>query len=342
MSLRQIAWEDTNGTPTDPNDDVALMQQWYAYDGMGHVIRQAVLADADSSLSYIADPNTDKVTDFVYDDAYGDYPGMLVAQTLYYADSPCTSATTTYDYDLLGRRTKTTDPAGNETLLIYDIAGRVQRRQQTDINPIQGQSNLVTATEYEYDDFGRLESLIVDPNDWTETQTTEYAYGLSWRVQETKPNGVINTTEYNTFGEKVAQVADADTGGIKQTTEWGYDRVGRQVTITGYCDETDTNDDQTTVYTYDKLGNVTRITYPDSASIAYVYNDLGRVVKRTDQRDWLTYYRYDAAGNLSFKTNDPNLAGLTDPNLYDPNMAYFAESFTYDGLGRQLDCGKNH
>ena len=52
-------------------------------------------------------------------------------------------------------------------------------------------------------------------------------------------------TIYNTFGEKVTQVADADTGGIKQTTEWGYDRAGRQVTITGFTDETDTEDEQT-------------------------------------------------------------------------------------------------
>jgi len=97
---------------------------------------------------------------------------------------------------------------------------------------------------------------------------------------------VITTTEYNTFGEKTETVAD--TAGIKQTTEWGYDRAGRQVTITGYCDETNPNDDQTTTYTYDKRGLVTLITYPDSNDIQYVYDDRGQVTQRTDQRGWDT------------------------------------------------------
>jgi len=31
---------------------------------------------------------------------------------------------------------------------------------------------------------------------------------------------------------------------------------------------------------------------------------------------------------------------VSDPNVYDPNAAYWAETFTYDGLGRQLTAQK--
>ena len=87
----------------------------------------------------------------------------------------------------------------------------------------------------------RLDKVTADPNDWTETQTTEYAYGLSWRVQETRPNGIVNTTSFNTFGQKTKHIADTSgTGPIKQTTEWGYDRAGRRQEITGICDPINT------------------------------------------------------------------------------------------------------
>ncbi|MBN1766028.1 MAG: RHS repeat protein, partial [Sedimentisphaerales bacterium] len=33
-------------------------------------------------------------------------------------------------------------------------------------------------------------------------------------------------------------------------------------------------------------------------------------------------------------------AYMADPNVYDPNAAYFAEMFTYDGLGRPVTAGK--
>lgn len=46
-------------------------------------------------------------------------------------------------------------------------------------------------------------------------------------------------------------------------TEWSYDRIGRQKTITGYVDEANPQVCQTTVYDYDKLNQVNRITYPD-------------------------------------------------------------------------------
>jgi len=336
--IRQVVWEDTNGTPLDFSDDTPLMQTRSLYDHMGHVVRQAVLADASMGAEYAADPDTDKVTDFVYDGAADEYPGMLTAQKIYYGGSPCTTATTAFEYDLLGRRNKTTDPAGNETRMTYDIAGRLKERQQ--IDKLAGRADLVQKTRYEYDNQGRLWKLIADPNGFTETQTTEYAYGLSYRVQETKPNGVINVTQYNAFGEKVAAIADAAAGGIRQVTLWDYDRAGRQISVTGYVDENDPDVHQTTVYDYDKVGNVKTITYPDQKTINYMYNDIGKVWKRTDQRGLTTYYRYDDGGNMELKTNDP-FAGkdwsiISDPNyVNDPNMTWFAESFTYDGAGRQ-------
>ncbi len=58
-----------------------------------------------------------------------------------------------------------------------------------------------------------------------------------------------------------------------------------QTALAGYTDEDTPSTKQVTTYDYDDLGMVTTITYPDTKTIAYVYNNQGRVARRTDQRD---------------------------------------------------------
>ena len=125
---------------------------------------------------------------------------------------------------------------------------------------------------------------------------SEYINVLAHRIEETQPNGIITSHTFNTFGQKVKTVADDDYSGhtgLKQTTEWGFDRAGRQISIAGYTGVGTAGTKQTTTYTYDNLGNVTQITYPDTKTIEYVYNDQGKVKQRTDQREWITYYLYE-------------------------------------------------
>ena len=104
---------------------------------------------------------------------------------------------------------------------------------------------------------------------------------------------------------------------MQQTTEWGFDRAGRQVSIAGYTDEDTPSTKQTTTYDYDKLGRVVTITYPDTKTIEYAYNDQGGVKKRTDQRDIVTYYGYNKLRAMTVRTTDPAVA--CDPIAQDPN-----------------------
>jgi RHS repeat-associated protein len=325
--IREISY-DCASTPDNENDDYPLMQRRSQYDGMGHVIRQAVLADANSPADYAADPNSDMVTDFEYDGWDGSYPGMMVSRTIYYGAAPAKLATTRYKYDELGRLKKTTDPAGNQTILIYDSMGRVTQRQQIDDDPLGSNDITVTAC-FEYDNLGRLKKQIakLDVSDEDTWQVTRYRYALGNRIEETRPNGVIVTNEYNVFGQKTKMVADAATGGLKQTTEWGFDRVGRQTSIAGYTDNGDKDTKQTTTYTFDDLSRVTKTTYPDTKTIEYAYNSTGRVTKRTDQRNIVTYYDYDRVYNLAEKK--ATVSGTTS-----------TETFSYDGLARMLSATK--
>ena len=158
--------------------------------------------------------------------------------------------------------------------------------------------------------------------------TTYYYNALGNRTQEIRQNSVVTTYKYTALGRLTEKIADAiGAGNINQKTEYGYDRLGRQTSITGYVDEG--SSEQTTSYTYDALNRIIEVNYPDDNYIAFEYNPAGKVVKRTDQRGIVTEYSYNGIYNMLAKYVDGN--GETD----DAN-----EVFTYDGLGRMLTATK--
>jgi YD repeat-containing protein len=308
--------------------DNKLMQTRLEYDGMGHVIRRAVMADADSSASI--DPNIGMVTEYTYDSNTGNYPGLLASQTVYYGGSPCQSAITYYEYDGLGRLTKTTDPALSKTILDYDAASRIIYRQQIDDNPLASEPNLVITTEYVYDSLGRLYQQIAEPNvdDSNTWHVTSYLYdALGNREYEIKPNTRVIAYTYDALSRLTQKIADYNAAdGINQKTDYAYDRLGRQTSITGYADGSTA---QKTEYTYNALDLITKVAYPDGNAIDFEYNAAAKVVRRNDQRGIVTTYSYDGVYNMTQKLVNGN--GVTE----DAN-----ETFTYDGLARMLTAVK--
>ena len=191
-------------------------------------------------------------------------------------------------------------------------------------NQLRDPNNVLT-TDFVYDKFGNMveQRQIPDPDEPETYLATAFEYDCrGLMTQKTLPEGAITTLAYNAWGLKTEQIADA--GGIAQKTNYGFDRLGRQTSITGYADSSTA---QTTNYDLDKLGRVTTITYPDANSIAYEYYPLGTVKQRIDQRNLVTNYQYDHTGNLIEKTV-----------TFDG--ANYEETFYYDGLGRMIQAEK--
>jgi YD repeat-containing protein len=64
---------------------------------------------------------------------------------------------------------------------------------------------------------------------------------------------------------------------------------------------------ETTTYTYDLAGLVTRVTGPDGAYLAYSYDDAHRLIGIQDQLGNTVTYTLDALGNrLQEDVRDPN------------------------------------
>ena len=310
-----------------------LVQTRFEYNGLGQVTRRAIMADADLTDANAIDTTRDMVVDYAYDANDGNYPGLLVSETRYYHDGQSTqSAITYYDYDDLGRRTDINDPGGNLTLLTYNGMGQIIRRQQIEKDET-GNNDLTITTDYWYDSLGRLHYQVSKPNnpdaedDDSWKLTTYYYDALGSRTWEIRPDGVVTKYTYNALSQLKQKVADDGTSShINQKTEYGYDRLGRQTSITGYADGSTA---QTTTYTYDDLDRIKKITYPDSNDIDFEYNPAGKVIKRTDQRGIVTQYTYDSTYNMLAKYVDGNSA-TNDAN----------EIFTYTGLGRILTATK--
>lgn len=317
-TIKEISY-DCNGTANAESDDFALTQNRFVYDNLNHIIRRATMVTA-SSIAAI-DPNYDMVFDYAYDGQGGSYPGLLVSQTLYFNGSGTNlrSATTTYEYDDLGRQVKTTDPNNNTVELAYDSSDRVVQRKQTDINPLGG-SNIVMTTAYEYDSLGQLAAEVAKENvNVTSTwQQTQYQYVFGNRVMAIAPDSKVTVFTYNNFGQMTAKIDDYGVSNLNQTTEYDYDRLGRQTAIVGYASAATP---QITTYTYDKLNRTTKVTYPDGSNIQYSYNELGQVLQRIDQRNITTNYVYDDLQRLIKKRIN---SGGFDVN----------EIFSYDGLNR--------
>ncbi|MFZ2444934.1 MAG: toxin TcdB middle/N-terminal domain-containing protein [Syntrophobacteraceae bacterium] len=270
--------------------------------------------------------------------------------------SPAESFTTAYLYSALGNLTKVTDAQGFETTIVYDTLSR--KRQMTDPNmgtwiyryyasgnlKIQTDAKGQTVT-FEYEELNR-------PSHKRYPDGTEVVYNY-----DTPEPGL---DQENTKG-RPTKVTDASGN----TTTFSYDYAGRVTvstcTIDGY--------DYTVKKTYDDLGRMTSIRYPDNALVNYTYDNGGNTWMAGSYGTFLDYnamgqpgrikFRYDGAEIsttlLTYYAENGRLKDLTTPangsaqhfsyeydkwgnitSINDHNNPSQYQEFTYDGLNRLL------
>ncbi len=177
--------------------------------------------------------------------------GQLLTQTI---DNKVTS----YKYDVSGRLTNITNPAGEVTYFEYDSAGN-----RTLIRDALNQN-----TRFMYDGMGRLLS-ITD----TAGLVTKFSYlsacatcGTGEYLLESITDANLNTTrfEYNKIGQLLSEIDPV--GNVK-------------------------------AYTYDFNRNLTKIITPNTQAINFEYDANDRLIKKFLPND-VVNYQYDVIGNL--------------------------------------------
>jgi YD repeat-containing protein len=233
-----------------------------------------------------------------------------------------------YEYDSNGNETMQRDPKGHETTFAYDADNRRISRTLPDL----------AQETWKYDTFGRL-SVHTD----FKGQSTRYLYEIDPQF------GGRLTGE-----ERFTGLPD---GTPDERTDYSYDNLGRQKTVTEYA-QLDSDPDldisrAATTYQYDPItGGVAQVsspegtinhtydaatglltrTYTDNNDTSYLYDVRGRlwqmhVTKLNGQSvSQTTTYTYDAVGNLDRVSNDNGTPTDTSDDL--------VHDYDYDALNR--------
>ena len=217
------------------------------------------------------------------------------------------SRRTRYGYDALNRMTSSYDALNGQASQSYDAAGNL-------IAIIDPNGN---RTGFSYDRAGRL---IAETSAWGSSknysynaqnllseikngrgQSAQLSYDAAGRlVSLSDPTGNV-TYSYDANGNVLNVI---DTGG---TISREYDALDR---VTRYTDARG----NTISYTYDTVGNLTSMTYPDGKTVHYSYDAADRLTSVTDWAGRTTSYGYDDNDNL-VSTNRPD--GTSESRTYD-------------------------
>ena len=249
------------------------------------------------------------------------------------------SQTTTYDYeerDLVSRVTDANVPVG-VTDYLYDENGNL-----VSIKDAKG-----SVTAYAYDDFDRLtrttyadssfETYAYDAasnlTDWRTPsfQLIQFTYdALNRLTQKTTP---LETTTYGyDAGSRLTTAADPDA-----SLTYAYDSLNRVTQVATTSPGLSTT---TVGYAYDKVGNRTKLTYPDGSFFTTTYDSLNRLSRTKDAAAaTVAQYAYDP---LSRRTQLQLLNGVNTTYAYDAANRLLSQQsavgnrqYTYDSLGNR-------
>ncbi|GEM_PF-1329699 len=222
-----------------------------------------------------------------------------------------------YEYDGIGQLLRSIDPAGEETVHEYDQLGNRLSTETPD-------GGLV---EFWYDSEGKL---VRDQSATLreEGYFTDYAYELRRLVEIDYPEDTPDVTY--TFGAagapgngagRVVQVEDGS-----QITSFAYDALGAvvresaEVKLHNWEPDLDADDAAkftwVTEWSYDALGRLASMVYPDGERLTYDYDAGGRVTSIVGEEDGQKQVPLlDAAGNVVL--DEYGVVVLTDaPTTY--------------------------
>ena len=309
----------------------------YRYDGVDRlvgVIQNEVAGET-------ADSETNVTTSYSYDRA-----GNL------HTISDGNGEVTTFEYDLLNRLTKETNPIGKIWQYTYDAVGN--RLTRLDAN-----GNL---TEYQYDPVNLLRQI-----DYPDETFVSYTYDAVYN-QETATASWLGTIT-NVYDELDRLRSSTDHTGA--AVAYSYDPVGNRTsmtypdgdTLTYTYDETNYQETMTDpdgnvfVVTRDATHNITEIAYPNQTTAAYTFDDAERltaVANFTTDDDLISQFNYtlDEVGNRTRTAGSYAWRQPTDLNYdyqYDPlyrltrsddSQGGFT-TYQYDAVGNRLQLATN-
>ncbi|MBL4659360.1 MAG: hypothetical protein JKY19_03320 [Alcanivoracaceae bacterium] len=238
--------------------------------------------------------------------------------------------TTTYVYDGFDRKMTTIDALGNQASWSFYPVSNVIGHQINGhrANLPNGGNVLLKSEHYFFDELNRLyqsdqelfladgfnplrpESLNDDNSDGRVTEYSEFD-GLSNKTHKTEDDGDTHQYIFDGINRIIASIDP-----LNNQVQYTYDANSNVVNKT----ETDVSD--------------TTVVADEVFNSYFVYDQLDRIVRSTDNAGRTTRYQYDSRNNLTGKSDAQNLLLITDPLSVFPgtiNEAGNTTQYLYDG-----------
>ena len=300
IKIERLRLKDTEGNAIyDVEESV--------YDDMNRIVESIRQADKQDIFGFESLPSSKLIKD-------DQYEGKV-------------SLITSYEYDVLGNKTKETSPSGNITTFTYDFMNRLQTISKS----VNGN---LTKISYLYDAQGNRSGEINERG-----YKSEYTYDVVNRLKTViDATGYTFTYNYDLSGNKISE-----TNAKNNTITYSYDKLNRLKTTTDpfgiviSSREYDANGNlikeydakgNPEIYTYDLAGRLVKVTSREGNETKFEFNHYGEKIKAIDGLGNATAYEYDSAGRLT-KVIDAN--GIKTTYTYD---LYGNKLYMTDGRGK--------
>lgn len=327
-------------TETTPDPDgaggLSALVTSYAYDSYGRLV---TLTNPDSSTktyTYTTSDQVATVTDELSHVTAYAYDNLDRLTSVTGADPDGAGAlsapVTSFQYDANGNRTKVTDALSNATDYTYNSLNFLTQEQSADPDGAGSLGRLTTTYTVDamgnrtgktsadmmsgslimtYDAYGRLTATdwkVSTFSKWSET--TEFDK-LGRETKHTDKLGRVETWDYNNRDQVTKYINNKPAMGAAAESTYTYNAAGQVLTATDFRG-------YTTTYSYDSIGQLTKIILPDpdgsgsaySSILQYGYDYIGRKTTETDPLGRVTTTAYNSRGWVSSVTRpDPDGAG---------------------------------
>ena len=224
---------------------------------------------------------------------------------------------TTMTYDEADRLESVEDAAGRTLAYTYDAAGRPTGMTDQDGDGVV----------YGYDAAGRLSSV----EDQDEHAIAEFTYDTVGRIaRQDAGNGTYLTNDYDSAGRLKKIVHHAPDGTVRSSFTYGYDALGRRISIAG--------SQGLATYDYDANDRLTAAHLPGGRHLEYEYNARGDRTSVVDNGAVTAFtpnvlQQYTSVGSSTREFD-------ADGNLVQSTTAGVVTTYTYDVDNRLLSVSK--